>query len=49
VPVKSSDTPESLAARVLKKEHQIYTEAIRLFAEKKVKIEGRKVYIEDEN
>lgn len=33
VPVVSGDTPESLAARVLAVEHEIYPEAIRLIAE----------------
>jgi phosphoribosylglycinamide formyltransferase-1 len=35
VPVLPDDTPESLAARVLKVEHEIYPEAIRMFAEGK--------------
>lgn len=33
VPVVDGDTPETLAARVLKEEHRIYPEAIRQFAE----------------
>jgi phosphoribosylglycinamide formyltransferase-1 len=33
VPVLPDDTPETLAARVLRVEHEIYPEAIRLFAE----------------
>ena len=33
VPVLPDDTPESLAARVLKVEHKIYPEAIGMFAE----------------
>lgn len=37
VPVEPDDSPESLAARVLEQEHRIYPEAIRLFAEGKVK------------
>ena len=35
VPVHGSDTPESLAARILEKEHIAYPEAVRLFAEGK--------------
>ncbi|MHA2609354.1 MAG: phosphoribosylglycinamide formyltransferase [bacterium JZ-2024 1] len=46
VPVLEKDTPESLAERILKEEHRIYPEAIRLFAEGRLKIEGRKVRIE---
>lgn len=34
VPIHSSDTPESLAARVLEQEHIAYPQAIRLLAEK---------------
>lgn len=45
VPVLDHDTPESLAARVLEVEHRIYPEALRLFAEGLVRIDGRRVYI----
>lgn len=45
VPVQDDDTPESLAQRVLKVEHQIYTEALQLFAQNLVEIEGRRVKI----
>lgn len=38
VPVLEDDNPESLAARVLKVEHQIYPEALQLFAEGRVKV-----------
>ena len=43
--VKENDTPETLAARVLDLEHKLYPEAIRLFAEGKVKIDGQHVTI----
>jgi phosphoribosylglycinamide formyltransferase-1 len=33
IPVEPEDTPETLAAKVLKIEHQLYPEAIRLIAE----------------
>jgi len=46
VPVTPGDTPETLAARVSAVEHEIYPEAIRLFAEGKVKIEELHVEIE---
>ena len=46
VPVRPKDTPEILAARVLRVEHQIYSEAIKLFAEDRVKVHGRFVRIE---
>ena len=38
VPVLEDDNPESLAARLLKVEHQIYPEALQLFAEGRVKV-----------
>ncbi|MBX4869750.1 MULTISPECIES: phosphoribosylglycinamide formyltransferase [Rhizobium] len=42
VPILSGDTAESLAARVLTVEHQIYPQALRLFAEGRVTMEGGK-------
>ena len=47
VPVMNDDTAETLAARVLKVEHQIYAEAIQLFAEGRVTVEGRRVRIKE--
>lgn len=38
VPVLADDTPETLAARVLEQEHKIYPEAIRLFAQQRLKV-----------
>ena len=40
VPVKNGDTPDSLAARVLEQEHEIYPEAIKLIAQQKTKTSG---------
>jgi phosphoribosylglycinamide formyltransferase-1 len=45
VPVHDDDTPETLAARVLEQEHKIYPQAIRLFAEGRLKVEGRRVKV----
>lgn len=45
VPVLEDDTPETLAERILKEEHKIYSEAIQLFAEGRLRIEGRRVKI----
>lgn len=45
VPVMEADTETSLSARILIEEHRIYSEAIRLFAEGRLKVEGRKVVI----
>jgi phosphoribosylglycinamide formyltransferase-1 len=47
VPVKDDDTVETLAKRVLTVEHELLPRAIKLFAEQKLKIEGRRVRIED--
>jgi phosphoribosylglycinamide formyltransferase-1 len=43
VPIEDDDTVETLSARILKEEHRIYAEAIRLFAEGRLKIDGRRV------
>lgn len=45
VPVLDDDDAETLAARVLEIEHQILPEALRLFAEGRVQVEGRRVRI----
>jgi len=45
VEVKHNDTGETLAKRILKQEHRIYPEAVRLFAKKKIRISGRKAII----
>jgi phosphoribosylglycinamide formyltransferase-1 len=43
VPVLDDDTEETLAARVLKEEHRIYSEAIAFVLSGKYRIEGRRV------
>ncbi len=45
VKVKHNDTGETLAKRILKHEHRIYPEAVRLFSKKKIRISGRKAII----
>jgi phosphoribosylglycinamide formyltransferase-1 len=45
VPVLDDDTAETLAARVLEVEHDIYPEALQLFAEQRVEILENKIYI----
>jgi phosphoribosylglycinamide formyltransferase 1 len=45
VPVMDGDTEDSLSARILEQEHELYPEAVRLFAEGRIKVEGRKVSI----
>jgi phosphoribosylglycinamide formyltransferase-1 len=43
VPVLDDDTVETLSARILKEEHRIYSEAVCLLVEDKIRIEGRRV------
>jgi phosphoribosylglycinamide formyltransferase-1 len=43
VSIEPGDTDESLAARILREEHRIYTEAVRLVLSGKFRIEGRRV------
>lgn len=47
VPVYENDTEESLRQRILEQEHRIYPQAIQLFAEGRLKVEGRRVRIID--
>ena len=46
VPVRPGDTPEDLQARVLEEEHRLLPKVVGLIARGKVKIEGKKVFIE---
>lgn len=46
VPILDGDTPESLAARILIQEHIIYPRAVQLFAEGRLRVDGRRVVIE---
>lgn len=45
VKVKDDDTEETLAKKILAKEHKIYPEAVRLFAEGRIRVVGRKAII----
>lgn len=47
VAVRPDDTPKSLAARVLQLEHRLYPQALQLFAEGRVVVDGRRVHIRD--
>ena len=46
VPILDDDTPDTLAARILVQEHRIYPRAVQLFAEGRLRVEGRRVFIE---
>jgi phosphoribosylglycinamide formyltransferase-1 len=43
VPIEDKDTPETLAARILKEEHRIYSEAVNIVLEGRYRIDGRRV------
>jgi len=43
VPLEDGDTEETLGARILKEEHRIYSEAVKIVLEGNYKIEGRRV------
>lgn len=47
VPVLDSDTEESLSARILKQEHRIFSRAIQLYSEGRLRIEGRRVLVDN--
>jgi phosphoribosylglycinamide formyltransferase-1 len=46
VPILDDDTPDTLSARILVQEHKIYPRAVQLFAEGRLRVEGRRVFIE---
>ena len=46
VPVFPDDSEESLATRILKHEHRIYPRAIQLYAEGRLRVEGRRVLVD---
>src|SRR5499433_1131752 len=45
VPVQPDDTEDTLSARILAEEHRLYPEAVRLFAEGRLSIAGRRVLV----
>ncbi|MEM3063932.1 MAG: phosphoribosylglycinamide formyltransferase [Candidatus Nitrosotenuis sp.] len=49
VRVRDDDTEETLSKRILAKEHKIYPQAVKLIAEGKIKISGRKVIIRNQD
>lgn len=49
VPILEGDTVESLSARILEKEHELYPQAIQFMAQKRLHLEGRKVHILSQN
>ena len=47
VPVRPDDTDATLSDRILAEEHRLYPEAVRLFAEGRLEIRGRRVHIRE--
>lgn len=47
VPVLDTDTVESLSARILKQEHDIYPRAIQMVSENKITMDGRRVKVRE--
>jgi len=45
VPIEDADTPETLAARILREEHRIYTEAVKIVLAGRYRIAGRRVLL----
>ena len=46
VPVLDDDTADTLSARILKEEHRIYSDAIRIVLAGKFRVEGRRVIVQ---
>lgn len=46
VPIFESDKPDDLATRVLKKEHQIYPQALAWIAKDKIELKGENAFID---
>ena len=45
VPIRDDDTVETLSERILRQEHRLYPEAIRLFTDDQLTISGRRVLL----
>jgi len=45
VPIEDRDTVETLSERVLREEHRLYSEAVRIVLEGRYRIENRRVLI----
>lgn len=46
VPVLDDDTPDTLSERILRQEHRIYPRAIELYAAGRLKVRGRRVFVD---
>jgi phosphoribosylglycinamide formyltransferase-1 len=45
VPVLQNDTEDALSERILKQEHKIYPETVKLYFEGRLEVKGRRVYL----
>jgi phosphoribosylglycinamide formyltransferase-1 len=43
MPVLDTDTPDTLSEKILREEHRIYSEAVKIILDGRFKIEGRRV------
>jgi phosphoribosylglycinamide formyltransferase-1 len=46
VPVRDDDTPDTLAARILREEHRIFPQALEYLAQGRLRVEGRRVFLD---
>ena len=46
VPILAGDTPDALAARLLPQEHRLLVAAVRLFAERRVRLDGERILVD---
>lgn len=46
VPILSGDTPDALAARLLVEEHRLLVAAVRLIAERRVRLDGDRILVD---
>jgi phosphoribosylglycinamide formyltransferase-1 len=46
VPVRDDDTAKTLAARILREEHRIYPQALQYLAQGRLRVEGRRVFLD---
>jgi phosphoribosylglycinamide formyltransferase-1 len=46
VPVRDDDTPDSLAARILREEHRVFPQALQYLAEGRLRVVGRRVLLD---
>lgn len=47
VPVQQDDTEETLSARIQIEEHRLFPRAIRMFVEGRIRVQGRRVYVQE--